>query len=234
MRSWAKHERQTVARALAEALHHSAPRRPKTARAGVRPGVLEDPGPRRETEHEQHAAPRGLKPPSPGEPSLATPVLAGQATKRMDSATLRFLTASALRRTKKEEEEQAKVKRKEEERRMKRINEMVRFELPVSIEEREAWRRWIASSSSSSSGKRRKRKKKRKRKVPKSSSSCSSRSSFALRSLDIISVPGAWFDSGYILLCVFWWLLGRPLAPGSHLFGVGCDSGVQGLWFSGR
>ena len=35
LRSWSKHERQTVAMALAEALHHSAPRRPKTARAGV-------------------------------------------------------------------------------------------------------------------------------------------------------------------------------------------------------
>ena len=33
---------------------------------------------------------------------------------------------------------------------------------------------------------------------------------------------------------VFWWLLVRPLAPCSHLFGVGCCSGVQGLWFSGR
>ena len=90
----------------------------------------------------------------------------------MDSATLRFLTASALRRAK-EEEEQAKVKRNEEEkeeRRMKRINEMLRFELPVSLEEREAWRRWIASSSSSSSGKRRKRKKRRKRRTPRTSS----------------------------------------------------------------
>ena len=66
LRSWAKHERQTVAMALAEALHHSAPRRPKTAGAGVRPGVLEDPEPRRETEHELHAAPRGLKPRLPG------------------------------------------------------------------------------------------------------------------------------------------------------------------------
>ena len=172
LRSWAKHERQTVAMALAEALHHSAPRRPKTARAGMRPGVLEDPGPRRETEHEEHAALRGPKPPSPGVPSLATPVLAGQATEGMDSATLRFLIASALRRTK-EEEEQAKVKRNEEEkeeRRMKRINEMLRFELPVSLEEREAWRRWIASSSSSSSGKRRKRKKRRKRRTPRTSS----------------------------------------------------------------
>ena len=68
----AKHERQTVAMALAEALHHSAPRGHKSARTGVRPGVLEDPD-------EQHAAQRGPKPPSPGVPSLAMPVLAGTA-----------------------------------------------------------------------------------------------------------------------------------------------------------
>ena len=51
---------------------------------------------------------------------------------------------------------------------------------------------------------------------------------------DIISVPGVCFDSGYIFLRLFWWHLVRPIAPGSHLFGVGCCSGVQGLWFSGR
>ena len=33
LRSWAKHERLSVAMALVEASHHSAPRRPKTARA---------------------------------------------------------------------------------------------------------------------------------------------------------------------------------------------------------
>ena len=59
--------------ALAVATHHSA----KTARGGVRPGVLEDPEPLRETEHEQPAALRGPKPLSPGVPSLAMPVLAG-------------------------------------------------------------------------------------------------------------------------------------------------------------
>ena len=52
------------------------------------------------------AAQRGLKPPSPGVLSLATPLLAGQATEGMDSATLQFLTASALRRTKEEERKQ--------------------------------------------------------------------------------------------------------------------------------
>ena len=41
-----RHDQQSVAMALAEASHHSAPRRPKTARAGER---LEDPEPGRET-----------------------------------------------------------------------------------------------------------------------------------------------------------------------------------------
>ena len=56
LRSWAKHERMTVARALAENLHHSRQkveggahegvRAQKTARAtGVRPGVLTEPEP---------------------------------------------------------------------------------------------------------------------------------------------------------------------------------------------
>ena len=55
LRSWWRHERMSVAAALAEALHHSAPkvgaethdalRRLKTASAGARPGVLKDPAP---------------------------------------------------------------------------------------------------------------------------------------------------------------------------------------------
>ena len=76
LRAQLRHEQQSVAMALAVATHHSAPRRPKTARVGVRPGVLEDPGLRRETEHELYAALRGPKPPSLGVPSLATPLLA--------------------------------------------------------------------------------------------------------------------------------------------------------------
>ena len=67
---------------------HVGLRAQKTANsAGVRPGVLEDPGPRSETEHEQHAALRGPMPPSPGVPSLATPLLAGQAAEGIDPST---------------------------------------------------------------------------------------------------------------------------------------------------
>ena len=120
LRQWHRHERMTVAMALAEATHHAAPRGPKTARAGVRPGVLEDPGPRRETEHEQHSALRGPKLPSPGVPSLAMPVLAGTAGEAVDRTALSYLLQQSLAATKEEEKEERKlveleVKRKEAE-----------------------------------------------------------------------------------------------------------------------
>ena len=98
----------------------------------------------------------------------------------VDGTALRFLVKKALDRQKEEEEEeQAKVKRQEEEkeeRRMQRLNAKVSNDIPLTPEEREAWRRWILAydSSSSSSGKRRKRKKRRKRRLPKSSSRSSS------------------------------------------------------------
>ena len=171
LRQWHRHERLTVQMALCEALHHaapqvergenSAPRGQKTHKAGGRPGVLKEPEPQGAVTVGYVAAPG---------PLLEVASMAGGDS--VDGTALRFLVKKALDRQK-EEEEQAKVKRNEEEkeeRRMKRINEMLRLELPVSLEEREAWRRWIAPSSSSSSGKRRKRKKRRKRRTPRTSS----------------------------------------------------------------
>ena len=55
-----------------------------------------DPGPQRETEHEQHAAPRLLKPPSPGVPSLALPLLAGEAGEAVDRTALSCLLQQSL------------------------------------------------------------------------------------------------------------------------------------------
>ena len=55
---------------------------------------------------------------------------------------------------------------------MRALSYRIRHNLPLTVAEREAWRRWmgiVPRSSSSSSGKRRKRKKKRKRKLPRSS-----------------------------------------------------------------
>ena len=162
----------TVAMELAAATHHSSPkggwpatthdalRGQKTASsAGAHPGVLKEP------EVLVGAVTVGYVA-APG-PLLEVASMAGGDS--VDGTALRFLVKKALDRQKEEE----KVKRNEEEkeeRRMKRINEMLRLELPVSLEEREAWRRWIAPSSSSSSGKRRKRKKRRKRRTPRTSS----------------------------------------------------------------
>ena len=80
-----------------------SPRGQTKARAGVRPGVLENPGPRSETEHEQHASLRTRSCVS-REPSLATPLLVGQAAEEIDPSSLRFLAASALAARRKEEE----------------------------------------------------------------------------------------------------------------------------------
>ena len=193
LRQWLRHERLSVAMALAETSHHAATRGQTKARAGVRPGVLDDPEPRRETEHEQHAALRGLKPPSPGVPSLATPLLAGQATEELDASTLAFLTRAVLEEKKKAEAEKAaKEKVKEERRRRQRrqaleqeflallnipaahrsAQQAVRLNELVELDEAEA----AAASSSSQQG-RRKRKKKRKKKLPKTSSLKSGHSS---------------------------------------------------------
>ena len=179
LRATLRHERQSIAMALAEAhrrsapkvgaVPHDAPRSQKTASAvGERPGILEEPEPPWEVATDGHVAALA--------PSVARPALAAPTADGVDAAALSFLVAQSLaqqEKEKKEEEEQAKVKRNEEEKeesRMKRINEKVRVELPVIPKEREAWRRSIASSSSSSSGKMRKWKKRRKRKLPLNSS----------------------------------------------------------------
>ena len=156
LRSWAKHERQTVAMALAEALHHSAPRRPKTARAGVRPGVLEDLEPRRETELVSYAALRGPKPPSPGVPSVAAPLLAAPAADGVDEAALSFLQRRALEDKRKEEQ---LAKEKEEERNHKVLD---------SLEQK--LQQMLHESSSSAVRKRKRKRKKRKRRTPRTSS----------------------------------------------------------------
>ena len=177
LRSWAKHERQTVAMALAEALHHSAPRSPKTARAGVRPGVLEDPGPRRETEHEQHAALRGPKPPSPGVPLLAMPVLAGTAGEAVDRTALSYLLQQSLAATKEEEERklvELEVKRKEAE--LQSLAAATREMVQQRAVGSSAWTSTLARKVQLRDelrelrGEKRKKRKKRKKKLPKTSS----------------------------------------------------------------
>ena len=132
LRSWAKHERMTVAMALAENLHHSrqkvegdeheGPRAQKTARvSGALPGVLTEP------ESQGGAATVGYVA-APG-PLLEVALMAGGDS--VDGTSLQFLVKKALDRQKEEEK-----KRKEEE--MLDILRRFRADLPVSDSEWEA------------------------------------------------------------------------------------------------
>ena len=107
LRSWLRHERMTVAAALAEALHHSAPkvgavpynapRSQKTARAsGEHPGVLKEP------EVQLEAATVGYV--AASTPLLVVAPLAGG--DEVDATTTRYLLKCALRKRQKEEEEE--------------------------------------------------------------------------------------------------------------------------------
>ena len=109
LRQWQRHERMTVAMAVAEATHHSAPRRQKTATViregevqekydalrrqntlhpGERPGSLFDPGPQRSD--------RSLRRSSGETPLLFVPSLADPLAEASDGRTLRFLFTKAL------------------------------------------------------------------------------------------------------------------------------------------
>ena len=181
LRQWQRHERMTVAMAVAEAAHHSAPRRQNTATAireevvhdaydglraqktpppEVRPGSLVDPGPQRSD--------RSLRRSSVLTPLLAVPVLAGG--DGVDGTALSFLVRRAVEDRKREKEEEEK----EQARKMKEAQDKADLELA----KRDPWwaqhladkkameeRRYKASFSS-----KRKRKKRRKRRTPRTSS----------------------------------------------------------------
>ena len=191
--SWLKHERQSVAMALAEYTHHASRgqtrarareevenvardglRAQKSPPPGERPGCLVDPGPRRSDRTVRRSAGDGL-------PTPDLPVLAGASGEAVDASTLSFLTAKALEVTRKEEEART-VAKKEAMRRKKQgavDAAMVEFRtlllLPKERETPETQRRLdelhqLLYSPSSSSGARRKRKKRRKRRAPRTSS----------------------------------------------------------------
>ena len=180
LRSWLRHERMTVAMALAEAHHHSAPkvgafshvvpRELKTASAvAARPGCLQDPEPQgRAVTVGYVAAPV---------PSVTPPALAVPAAEAVDSRALTFLLGRALEVQR--EEAQREVEREKEtakvlkENAVKLVQEMqaldakISAHLPASKEEWKLWRSLSQSrpqlSSSSSSGAKKKRKKKRRK-----------------------------------------------------------------------
>ena len=161
----------TVAAALAEALHHSAPkvgavpnnapRSQKTARAsGEHPGVLKEP------EVQLEAATVGYVA-APG-PLLAVPVLAGG--DGVDRTALSFLVRRAVEDRKREEEE----KEKEKERKKKEAQEKADLELAKRdlwwaqhLANKKAMEERFNKASSSS---KRKRKRRRKRRTPRASS----------------------------------------------------------------
>ena len=175
LRSWLRHERQTVAMVLAEACHHSsgsfpptlkerrmagqdayeALRGQKTARtAGLHPDELVEPGVQgRLVAHSRLGC--------GGAPSPSLPHLAGGDT--LDDTSVHFLLEMALLWPEEVEQlrqaERRKLAREEKEKEEKK--------------EKEIFARWTAeylnslSQSSSSTGKRRKKKKRKRRKLPK-------------------------------------------------------------------
>ena len=157
LRSWLRHEQQTVAAVLATVSHHSYP----ALRTAPREGV----------EHEKYGGPRaprrpGLPPEAGGKGShgrvrgcpgaaAGRALLASAAGEAVDHSTLQFLLTRAIETKKALEEEE----------RQKRVLESVVVHAgePLSAAEHEAW----YGTSSSSTRKRRKKKKRRRRKLPK-------------------------------------------------------------------
>ena len=166
LRSWLRHERQTVAMVLAEACHHSsgtfpptlkerrmagqdaygALRRQKTARiAGLHPDELVEPGVQ-------------VRAVTVGYVAARVPTLAGHRLTSdddgVDGRTVRFLLKQSLAEKKEWEEERRRL--------VQESVEQVRARVDAENAARHA--------ASSSTGKRRKRKKRKKKKLPRGSS----------------------------------------------------------------
>ena len=192
LRQWHRHERMTVAMAVAEATHHSAPRRQKTATAireveeqathgglraqtapppGMRPGILPEPGPQRSD--------RCLRRSARNTPLLAMPSLAGG--DGADDTAVAFLVRREEKR--KEEEEvrkvqlaQVKAAKELRERRQEMADELVALrrnflpsERTSSVERRIAQLVSALEASASSKPPTRKRKKRRRKRTRRSS-----------------------------------------------------------------
>ena len=165
LRSWLRHEQQTVAAVLATVSHHSYPK-VDTAHDGLRAQRTVT-STREGVEHETYGGLRAQKPPLPGKrpglppepeplvravtdgyvaaqsPLLVVPSMAGGDT--IDGTTLRFLLEHCLRmKTLLEEEERRKEEEKEKEKEKEK-----------------------AARSSASSAPKRTRKKRRKKKAPR-------------------------------------------------------------------
>ena len=183
LRSWLRHERMTVAMALAEMTHHTAPRGPTMARVGegveheqldglraqkpplpgVRPGSLFDPGPQRSDRTVRHSA---------GDtPLLVVPALRGD--DGVDGTTLRFLLEQNLSLKKRQEEEE-KEREWREQRKVMKAEFMALMALPSFTPLQESRTRELVEAleahdacKPSSGSSRRKRKKRKKRRLPR-------------------------------------------------------------------
>ena len=186
LRSWYRHEQQTVRMALAAALHHSAGLREKVEKQqnGAPRGQKTAARAREGVEHELYEGLRAQKPPLPGKrpglppepeplggavtvgyvaapaPLLAVPLLASAAGEAVDHSTLQFLLKHAIETKKALEEEE---RRRKVEEAIARLRAKVDAGEPLSASEHAAW----YGTSSSSTGKRRKKKKRKRRKLPK-------------------------------------------------------------------
>ena len=158
LRSWWRHECQSVRMALTTAAHHSAEKvaadvknaglRAQTmVSAGAWSGVLKDPAPQGAVTVGYVAAPV---------PFLSSPMLADAAAEAVDARTLKYLLKCALRRREEEEEE-----RKEREMELAKENELQRGVTEALEKARLALE--------PSRGSKRKRKKRRRRRLPRSS-----------------------------------------------------------------
>ena len=190
LRSWWRHEQQTIRLALAAATHHSAqqnaaPRGPKTGfrareveEQGTyvslrvqkapspeeRPGLLAEPGPQRSHRSRRHFS-------SDTHLTLGLPVLAGASGEVVDASTLAFLTRAVLEEKRKAEEEEQEAKRRKThaEEETARVELRSLLDVPRSRRTAEHESRLDAVSQLLAAASRRKRKKKRKKRLPKSS-----------------------------------------------------------------
>ena len=165
LRSWYRHEQQSIAAALATVMHHSSGK-VHTANGAPRSQKLAT-RTEEEVEHVPHYALQGQKTPPPGErpahlsevagpqrsdrtvrnsagetPLLVVPSLRG--ADGVDGTTVSFLLAESLKLQKKEEEKERSRKREEaqHEARMRELDRQMWADEPLTPAESHVWRKW--------------------------------------------------------------------------------------------
>ena len=150
LRSWLRHEQQTVAAVLATVSHHSFPK-VDTAHDGLR-ALRTVTSTREGVEHEKHVGLRAQKRPLPGvrpgsllDPGpqrsdrTVRPSLAGGG--QVDPTTSSFLLRENLKLQKEEEERRRKRVEAEYEAHMQELDRRVHADVPLTPAESRAWRK---------------------------------------------------------------------------------------------